>query len=597
MNRISVIFASLIVICLAGPATAVPPKFLPEPFAGKFDPDVIVRTMDKVAGHYRALNSTADSEGGRKVWNAGLQAVGKVPGDASLLCGAGDFGDVKGNRKKAVDLLCAWSEMAALPPGKRWFAPGFKVVTAQSNRSLCSDNDFVNACLAVHAVAWGAHQALGIMVIDYYRVPAIEGWLGILSKVGDDGRIAGDDTEPLLKAGTFLLAARQVLNLSEAMAVPQPYTREPVYFNDLKEQRAMLAQATLPSAAESRALMRRACAWQLRHLHQSREGSGSPDTSWQRAAFYVGIMAAYKATGDKYYLELAQELARKNECKPGLNAGKLHGADDLAISQVYLDLHRLTPESADLAPTREALDRSMAGTKHGQFDWSWVDALFMAPPAWARMAKISGERKYLDHMNDRWWETVDQLWNSDAGLVYRDRTYIVRPSGLQLRECNGEKIFWGRGNGWFTGALCRVLDVLPSDHPDRPQYEAILKKQMASLVKLQGDGGLWTTSLLNPDGYPMGDTSCSTFFCYGLAWAINHGLADKNTFLPPALKAWKAIASCVAEDGCLCYVQAEADSTRSPLYKKMNREYGTGALLLAGSEILQLIKQAEGEQQ
>ena len=88
----------------------------------------------------------------------------------------------------------------------------------------------------------------------------------------------------------------------------------------------------------------------------------------------------------------------------------------------------------------------------------------------------------------------------------------------------------------------------------------------------------------------MGETSSSTFFCYGLAWGINHGLLDRKKYLPVAIKAWHALMACVEADGKLGYVQLPADSPRSPTFRSKNVEYAAGAFLAAGAEMIRLLK-------
>ena len=169
---------------------------------------------------------------------------------------------------------------------------------------------------------------------------------------------------------------------------------------------------------------------------------------------------------------------------------------------------------------------------------------------------------------------------------------MPQPDGFQIRERNGKKVFWGRGNGWVTGGLCNVLEALPKDYPERPKYEKLLAELCAALAATQGGDGLWRASLLDPESYPLGETSGSTFFCYGIAWAINHGIVDREKYLPVVQKAWHGLMACVEEDGKLGYVQLPADSPRSPTYRSKNVEYAAGAFLSAGAEMIKLLERS-----
>jgi len=77
------------------------------------------------------------------------------------------------------------------------------------------------------------------------------------------------------------------------------------------------------------------------------------------------------------------------------------------------------------------------------------------------------------------------------------------------------------------------------------------------------------------------------FFCYALAWGINHGYLDRQTYLPVVKKAWHGLVGAVRSDGKLGYVQAIGASP-AKLTSEDNQEYGSGAFLLAGSEMYKL---------
>lgn len=578
------------------------PKFLNEPFASKLAPSTLNNAARAVATHYLAMDAAAQPEGVRAIWKAGLEAAaqmtgdttfakaaGKITADPSAVALLGEGADPA--RAKAVSLWLARKELEPLTEAQRWHAPGFKVLTEMSNRKIGFDPDPANAGLGLAAVFWGNRTPLGIMIIDYIRVPALSGWMKLLDRVETDGAIRDAGPQPLLSAGAFLLAAREALALSGQMSQPQAYTATPEYKADLEFQKKRLADAPIPNASDSLTVLRKATAWQMQNLNT--KSGAVPDAFWLRGTFAAGVIAMYQATGDNYYLRVARDLAQRVNFTPGPMAGEVHGADDLGISQLFLALSEIEKNPKYMEPTRAALDSVLGKTKPGAFEWYWVDALFMAPPVWVHMTKLTGEKKYLDHANTLFWETADKLWDPESNLIYRDRTYIPQPDGMQLCETDGEKVFWGRGNGWFTGALALVLNHLPEDHPSRPKYEARLREQLAALAKLQQPTGLWPTALLNQDGYPMGDTSATALFAYGYAWAIRHGLIDRATYLPVLLKAWAALVASVEPNGRLGFAQSQADSTRAYVGWRQSEEYATGAMLLAGSEILPLLRERD----
>src|SRR5215204_2028186 len=61
-------------------------------------------------------------------------------------------------------------------------------------------------------------------------------------------------------------------------------------------------------------------------------------TDWTNGAFYAGVVAAYKNTGSKLILDSLMALGERTGWQPGR---RYDHADDIAISQTYIDLYRV----------------------------------------------------------------------------------------------------------------------------------------------------------------------------------------------------------------------------------------------------------------
>ena len=288
---------------------------------------------------------------------------------------------------------------------------------------------------------------------------------------------------------------------------------------------------SVPDAGEVLEAMTRVCDWQLAHMP---EPGNHPrhyrHWDWTNASLYTGIMAHYRASGKKKYLRTLEEFA--TDIDWGLGP-RLHHADDLCIGQTYLEMYELKPAAYKIDRIRARVDSLMAGAIAGRKEWWWCDALFMAPPVMARLARITGEAKYLNFMDDQWWDATDFLYDPVQQLYYRDDRYRIKADGSGRREKDGSKIFWSRGNGWVLAGMARVLQVMPEIYPSRPGFEDHFRRLAERIFSLQGEDGLWKSSLLYPEGYAHGETSGSGFFCYALAWGINEGLLDRETYFPP----------------------------------------------------------------
>jgi rhamnogalacturonyl hydrolase YesR len=84
------------------------------------------------------------------------------------------------------------------------------------------------------------------------------------------------------------------------------------------------------------------------------------------------------------------------------------------------------------------------------------------------------------------------------------------------------------------------------------------------------------------------ETSGSGFFTFGIAWGINYGLLDRAKYEPIVRKAWAALVGCVTPEGKLEHVQPIGADPKK--FQPTDTEvYGTGAFLLAGSEVYRLV--------
>jgi unsaturated rhamnogalacturonyl hydrolase len=355
---------------------------------------------------------------------------------------------------------------------------------------------------------------------------------------------------------------------------------------------SLLALTHRASAAEDGtvlALMERAADWQLAHMSNVASGERAAD-DWIKGAFYTGAMALAAESKSPRFHDAMMRMGEGNQWRP---AKRPYHADDQVVTQTYLELYLQHHDPKMLAPTKERfdwilanrattpLDFDMKKNPKSQERWSWCDALFMAPPAWVRLWKATGDRRYLDFAVEEWWVTSDYLYDKEEHLYYRDSSLFEK------REPNGKKIFWSRGNGWVMAGLARVLELLPADHPARPRFEQQFREMADKILTLQQPDGFWRASLLAPEHYPMQETSGTGFYTYALAWGINHGLLPRARFESGVRRGWQALASCVNADGKLTHVQP-VGFTPVTFDADHSEPFGVGAFLLAGSEVNKL---------
>lgn len=313
---------------------------------------------------------------------------------------------------------------------------------------------------------------------------------------------------------------------------------------------------------------------------------------WTNGAFYAGLYSGWKTTGSKSMYKAMLQMGEENEWKPG---PRLHHADDHVICQTYLDLYRETGERKMIDSFIETMEK-FRDTPYTPKDiekitWWWCDALFMAPPALIKLGNVLEDPSWFT-LNDRLFEECHELlYDPEEHLYARDIRYKWNEPGIEvIKEANGKKIFWSRGNGWVLAGLARVLDELPADYHKRSFYLQNFREMAARISDLQQQDGLWRASLLDPESYPGGEASGSGFYCYALAWGINQGILDKEIYLPVVRKAWIGLNSLIQPDGRVGWVQPIGADPRKNFGPESWEVYGTGAFLLAGSEVIQLPK-------
>ena len=315
--------------------------------------------------------------------------------------------------------------------------------------------------------------------------------------------------------------------------------------------------------------------WQLSHM------AAEPQYDWTWAALYAAFMGVPDAVAGDKYRKAMQDIADKLEWQPG---PRVEHADDQAVGQMYMEQYFLHKDAKMMGPMKARLDQEIATPDDPAKPlWWWCDALFMAPPVFADMARATGDTKYLDFMDREWKITTDLLYDKNKHLYSRDATF------LDKHEKNGEKLFWSRGNGWVMGGIVRVLRQLPRNSPLRPKYVALLREMAAESLAIQGKDGLWRPGLLDADTYPLPEISGSAFIAYALAYGVNEKILDKKTYWPAVEKAWAGMLTHVYADGRLGAIQP-VGAAPGAYTETSSYVYGVGSYLLVGSEIYRTAK-------
>ena len=312
-------------------------------------------------------------------------------------------------------------------------------------------------------------------------------------------------------------------------------------------------------------------------------------SNWVAATFYVGAARLARTSGDPETLRFLTAVAEHyNYSVRGARSGPtMLNADDIAIGDLYEELYARRRQEGVLAPLRQRLDWQVPhlnrSTETPQLVWWWADALYMAPPVFARMSALTGDPKYLAAADKEWRRTAARLWVPEERLFLRDERF----KDENHRDARGGHIYWSRANGWVMGGLVRWLESVPADFAGRDFYVDLFRQMASRIIELQQDDGLWRASLLDPETYPQAETSGSVFYVYALAWGINHGLLDRETYLPHVTRGWAALNRHVLPNGLIGATQKTGDM---PVATKPDEVglYTTGTYILAGLQIADL---------
>lgn len=313
---------------------------------------------------------------------------------------------------------------------------------------------------------------------------------------------------------------------------------------------------------------------------------------WTRGVYYEGLMALYSLDPKKEYYDYA--VAWGTFHKWDLRDGETYtrNADNQCAGQTYIDLYLVDRQPVRIEKIKASIDSMMRTNKID--DWTWIDAIQMAMPLFARLGVLFNDNRYFERMYEMYMHTRNKeggngLFNPEDNLWWRDADFDP-----PYKEPNGEDCYWSRGNGWVIAALARVLDVIPEDAPHRDQYISDFKAMAEALRRIQRDDGFWNVSLHDPTHFGGKEATGTALFAYAMAWGVNNGLLDDAVYRPVIARAWHALSTeSLRPNGFLGYVQSTgkepADGQPVTVDSMPDFEdYGLGCFMLAGTEVYKM---------
>lgn len=219
----------------------------------------------------------------------------------------------------------------------------------------------------------------------------------------------------------------------------------------------------------------------------------------------------------------------------------------------------------------------------------WLDDLFMSVPAIAQMGKLTGDTKYFAEASKQVLSYAKRMFNKEKGLFFH---------GWVEAMTEHPEFYWARANGWAFMTEVELLDVLPENHPSRPELLQLLRAHAKGLASYQSGSGFWHQLLDRRDSYL--ETSATAIYTYGFARAINRGWIDPLAYGPMTLLAWNAVSTKINTRGQVegtCVGTGMAFDPAFYYFRPTSHfaAHGYGPVLLAGAEVINLLKKRQFE--
>ncbi len=189
----------------------------------------------------------------------------------------------------------------------------------------------------------------------------------------------------------------------------------------------------------------------------------------------------------------------------------------------------------------------------------WIDDMYMITAVQVQAYRATRDAKYIDRA-------------ALAMVAYLDK--LQQPNGLFYHALD-VPFFWGRGNGWVAAGMTELLRSLPRNHPKRARILDGYRKMMSTLLKYQGEDGLWRQLIDRPEAWP--ETSGTGMFTFAMVTGVKNGWLDKKTYGKAARAGWLGLVKNIDKDGNIANVCAGTNKLNDLNYY-LNRPRNLGDL-------------------
>ena len=280
---------------------------------------------------------------------------------------------------------------------------------------------------------------------------------------------------------------------------------------------------------------------------------------YHQGVFLSGVLQTWRLTGNDAYFSYIRQWVdsciRPDGNIIGFNPGQL---DDLQPGTLLFALYERTGDER----YKLALDtiayyyNHTAKNPEGGFwhkawyrNQMWLDGLYMAGPFMTEYGVRYSRPDMIDEVLFQAKMMCRVTRDEKTGLWRHAWDYEHRQPWSDP-ETGKSPEFWGRSIGWVPVALLQEYELLPADHPARPELARLACDLLRALLPWQDETGLWYQVVdkgNQPDNWL--ETSCSCLYAAALCMAARLGLMDAAEAMPPAKKALQGVVDRLGEDG------------------------------------------------
>ncbi|HEY2962759.1 MAG TPA: glycoside hydrolase family 88 protein [Pyrinomonadaceae bacterium] len=294
--------------------------------------------------------------------------------------------------------------------------------------------------------------------------------------------------------------------------------------------------------------------------------------SWgyAKSLYLYGQYLVYRRTHDPRYLKYIKDWVddhvNENGVVTSANAQgevrevKFDNLDSMLPGNLLLLLFQETKQTKYKLAADQIRKRfdTYPRTKDGGFwhatsksrEWQlWGDGVFMSMPFLVRYGNIFGDGEYANHeVTKQLIVYASHLNDPKTGLMF----HAYDESGQSAwadKETKHSPEIWCRAMGWFGMTLIEVLELLPKNHPQRPQLIAQVNQLVKAWANFQDKKtGLWY-QIVNKGDNPENwlETSSSSMYTYVTAIAVDRGYVSKS-YLDVARRGYAGVLTKLSLD-------------------------------------------------